>query len=47
MEVTITNGFEYKFYHINGILLTEFYDSQTGIKSLDIGIGGCEEKENK
>jgi len=45
MEVTITDGFEFKFYHTDGILITEFYDSRTGVKSLDIGIGGCEIKD--
>jgi hypothetical protein len=44
MEVTITDGFNYKFYHTNKLLITEFYDSQD-IKYLDIGIGGCEIEE--
>jgi hypothetical protein len=47
MEVTITDGFEFKFYHTDGILITEFYDSRTGVKSLDIGIGGCEIKDEQ
>jgi hypothetical protein len=43
MEITITDGFEFMFYHTNSLLFTELYDSQTGIKSLDIGIGDCKE----
>jgi len=44
LDVFITDGFEFKFYHTNDVLITEFYD-ENEVKVLDIGIGGCEIKD--
>ena len=38
MEVIISDGWDFKFYHMNGAVIQEFEGK------VDIGIGGCEEE---
>lgn len=38
MEVIISDGYNYKFYNMNGAVIQEFEGK------VDIGIGGCEEE---
>lgn len=38
MEVIISDGYNYKFYHMKGAVIQEFEGK------VDIGIGGCEEE---
>ena len=46
LEVTITDGWEVESYHTNGIQIKEFCEGYgSGVKSVDIGIGGCKINE--
>jgi hypothetical protein len=45
LEVTITDGYEVRCYHTNGIVIDQFEDLD-GSVCVDVGIGGCDIKED-